>query len=547
LDIFNGGCVFLSMVIGEILGYLRFCRGLNGFLNETVSVDKCRGTIAERHRRRGETFLGLLGKKELSIDGSPYRRLFDAVGLSIDDVKLMVPRLGVEGTLEELAKRGAYITVDEFKGRSDCSRNGKVFRFKESDFDNMSLQAGYAATSGGTRSRGTRVFMDFGTIESQTVPWSIMLETNRLQDKPCIVWYPAALGVTVSLVNIKVGKAPIRWFSQVDWTFQPHNATLGKPRDKLMVATTGIIAKIHGIRFPWPTYVPFEGISNVVGAILGAVREQGGVYVPTYPSSALRAAKFARENGKSLEGVTFLVAGEPLTEAKKREIESSGAKVFPQYASTEVGMISFGCANPVKSDDTHLLTDSIVLVQHQRNVKGYGDVNSSLMTSLLPYASKLLLNVEMGDTGVLETRDCGCGWERVGLKTHLHTIRSFEKLTGEGMTFLRADLVRIIEEVLSQKFGGSMTDYQLLEHEDESGLTKMSLLISPDLKGVDEQEVLETIHAELRTKGRDGGSSNVSVDIWEQAKTLTIKREYPKRTLVGKIFSFQTEQPKKQV
>jgi len=151
-----------------------------------------------------------------------------------------------------------------------------------------------------------------------------------------------------------------------------------------------------------------------------------------------------------------------------------------------------------------------------------------------------------GDTAVRETRGCGCGWEDLGLVHHLHSIRSFEKLTGEGMTILGTDLVCIVEEVLPQRFGGSITDYQLVEREDEAGFTRIDILISPDVPGVDEADARRIVFDALKKDGARSGSAGLSVEVWKQADTLRIRRDYPKRTKVGKIFSFQTErlQPK---
>jgi hypothetical protein len=57
----------------------------------------------------------------------------------------------------------------------------------------------------------------------------------------------------------------------------------------------------------------------------------------------------------------------------------------------------------------------------------------------------------------------------LGWTTHLRDIRSQEKLTAGGMTFLDTDLIRVLEEVLPARFGGAPTDYQLVEEEAEEG------------------------------------------------------------------------------
>ena len=66
-------------------------------------------------------------------------------------------------------------------------------------------------------------------------------------------------------------------------------------------------------------------------------------------------------------------------------------------------------------------------------------------------------------------RSCGCYFERLGWRSHLHTIRSFEKLTAGGMTVLDADVVRILEELLPARFGGAAADYQLVEDQAAPG------------------------------------------------------------------------------
>ena len=83
----------------------------------------------------------------------------------------------------------------------------------------------------------------------------------------------------------------------------------------------------------------------------------------------------------------------------------------------------------------------------------------------------ILLNVETDDYGVLESRPCGCRMGDLGLTTHVTQVRSFRKLTGEGMTLVGNDMIRILEEVLPTRFGGSPLDYQLAEVENEVGPT----------------------------------------------------------------------------
>jgi len=79
-----------------------------------------------------------------------------------------------------------------------------------------------------------------------------------------------------------------------------------------------------------------------------------------------------------------------------------------------------------------------------------------------------------------------------GYRTHLHSIRSYEKLTSEGMNFVGSDLLAVIETVLPSRFGGGPPDYQLVE-EEVDGLPKVSVYVSPRLGDIDEAAVVETV------------------------------------------------------
>ncbi len=57
--------------------------------------------------------------------------------------------------------------------------------------------------------------------------------------------------------------------------------------------------------------------------------------------------------------------------------------------------------------------------------------------------------------GVIEQRSCGYPLESYGYSEHLREIHSFRKLTGEGVTLVGNEMVRILEEVLPARFGGS--------------------------------------------------------------------------------------------
>ncbi len=149
-----------------------------------------------------------------------------------------------------------------------------------------------------------------------------------------------------------------------------------------------------------------------------------------------------------------------------------------------------------------------------------------------------MLNVSVGDQAIATERACGCSLESLGWSTHLRAIRSFEKLTAGGMTFLDVDIVRVLEEVLPSRFGGCPTDYQLVEQERGDGHPRLRLFVHPRIGPVDADAVARTFLAEI---GRGSGAEHVMALAWRQANVLTVEREPPRTTEVGKILHLHVD------
>lgn len=287
---------------------------------------------------------------------------------------------------------------------------------------------------------------------------------------------------------------------------------------------------------PTPTFLDLQEPGRIAGWLATRLREGKAVCVTTYASSAVRICAAAKEMGLDLSGVWFITLGEPYTDAKKQMVEAVGARALVRYAFTEAGIIGYLCGEPQASDDLHFHSDCYGLIQRSRTVGDSGpSVEAFLFTSLLPSAPKILLNVESGDYGVMEHRRCGCRLGAVGLTTHLAGIRSFEKLSGEGMTFVQTDLLRVLEEVLPARFGGTSADYQALEEEGDNGILRLLLIVSPRVGPVDEDRVRETFLEEL---GRNVRIGQAYAEIWRRAGTVHVKRQWPVPTKAGKILPF---------
>jgi phenylacetate-coenzyme A ligase PaaK-like adenylate-forming protein len=275
--------------------------------------------------------------------------------------------------------------------------------------------------------------------------------------------------------------------------------------------------------------------AGVVSAWLAEkVREGTPALLVCSASPAVRACLAAQAHGRDLTGTLFRIGGEPFTPAKAAVLASVGARAIVGYSTAETGAIAHGSADPHDFDDVHVYTDRFAMIQRPHATAANGDTVPGLrITSLVPNQPKVMLNVETGDYAELERRPCDCLLGRLGFTTHLSGIRSYEKLTSEGVTFLGTDLYALLEEVLPARFGGSSLDYQLVEEEGEDGLPRVYVVVSPQIGPIDEAEVVAAV---LRTlKNSRFGGARLMTDQWAQGNTLRVVRREPYVTRTSKI------------
>ena len=264
-----------------------------------------------------------------------------------------------------------------------------------------------------------------------------------------------------------------------------------------------------------------------------ARRTRGRCCVNANASLSLRVCLAAKSAGLDLTGVMFSGGGEPMTPAKAAGIAAVGAVCRPGYAAAETGPIGMSCATPIDSNDQHLFEDAHALIQVPRPVpKTTAVVDAFNITTLLPTSTNIFINLELDDYGVVETRRCGCLFESLGLTTHVREIRSFRKLTGEGVSLVGSDMTRVLEEVLPAAFGGSPLDYQLSEEEDERGFTRLTLVVSPRVSLPSDEVVISTM---LGALSRRDASADYARLTWQQAGTFRIARREPTSSARGKF------------
>jgi len=511
----------LRQTLGDVARLARLTRDLPRFLRTHETLEDAAATIRQRLATRDKRFLDLADRLIYARRRSPYFRLLKAAGCEQGDLRKLVSQEGLEGALTRILADGVYVTYDEFKGRKEAVRGSERYLFPESDFDNPTISPHFEARTGGTRSSGSPVKFDLAFVRDQAVNIKLTLHSHGLLEHDHVIWFQ--YGLTEMLRYASAGGVSLAWFYLLK-TLPPKIKTAG-----YYVAA---LSRLIGNRLPSPVYLDVRDPLGIVRWLEPRLAEGRSICVTTYASSAVRVAAAAVEAGVSLRNVCFVTMGEPFTDTRQSIVQASGARALVRYAFTEGGILGYSCAQPRHADDIHLFTDSYAVIHRGRDVGRFAQaVDAFLFTSLLPTAPKVLLNVESGDYGIMEQRSCGCSLEALGLQDHAAMIRSFEKLTGEGVTFVQTDLLHILEHILPARFGGTSTDYQMLEVEGADGITHLLLVISPRIGPVDEESARRLLLGEL---GKDG----LSAEIWQRLDTVQVQRRWPEATRAGKILPF---------
>lgn len=514
--------------VAQLNAYARYAAGLRGFLRHPLSAASAAALIERQRGQRVANFLRLLERGVYAQAASPYRKLLEHASIEFGDVSALIGELGIEDTLERLHDEGVFVKLDEVKGRRSVVRPGIEFPVTEHDFDNPLLLRHFEARSGGSRSAGRRTVIDLAHLEFEAAQTSLFEAAFQLG--PLAAWYPAppsAAGMMTMLASTKAGWPVERWFSQIE----PRGPASGY-RDVLLTATTRVAARVWAPRpIPAPEYAPLDRADKVVGWLAEKTASGRPGTLATYPSAAVKACATAVEFGVDVSGSVIILGGEPYTAEKAAVVERAGARGVSWYGMTEAGSVGMPCARADVADDVHLLGHKVAIVRRSTEVAGTS-VDGMFITTLLPSSPKLMLNAEVGDYAVFEQRDCGCPIGDAGLTTHLHSIRSHEKLTSQGMTFLGEELIELIDRLLPARFGGGPDDYQLVEEETAGGVPSVTLLVSPRVGELSEHDLVETVLDQLARRGRP---QRLMAETWRAAGALRVSRGEPHITAGGKV------------
>ena len=518
----------------ETLEYLqlfaRFPLALHRFLRHTVTLDEARRTVRDRMQTRDARFLHIVERGVYAYPRSPYLQLLRHAGCEMGDLRGLVKACGLDAALHHLREQGVYVTFEELRGRKPIVRSGLTLAVTPRDFDNPLVRRDFAITTGGSGGLAMGVNQNLDLLADETPFRRLMLEAHGMFGHPIVLWGHVLPGASMRglFMYARMGLRVDAWFAPRPWRDSKHWVKYG-------LAATYMIACLRaaGTGVPFPRVVTLDRADVIARHVRRSLDRHPRCLLFSGVSTALRVCLAAQDLGIDLTGCGLLVAGEPVTAAKARQMHEVGATVIPTYGVVEAGMIGYGCANPTDVTDVHLQQDAMALFTYPHRVDSSDvTVPAFNVTTLLDTASKLLLNVQIDDYGVVEQRACGCEFDASGYHTHVRQIRSYSKLVGEGITLMGDDIVRILEEVLPARFGGSPLDYQLLEEEDERGFTRLNLTISPRVPIRNEQEIVEVMHQALRQSSPAG---DMVRSVWQAAGAIQIKRQEPVVTATGKV------------
>ena len=516
-----------------VLG-VRVLLWLPAFLRSPIGPAAAQAILRQRLAEREVDFLALARRAVYPYPGSPYRRLLDHAGCQYGDLERLVHREGLEGALRALVGQGVFLTVSELRGRRPVVRGGLRFSLEPGSLRNPLSAYHVPGQTGGSRSPGVALSIDLRFVRDVAADLAASMAARGAAAWQLAYWDVPGGMIRPLLSCAKAGYPPHRWFSLVD----PASPNVpGRYRWSARAVRWG--GRLAGVRLPAPEHVPVSD-PRPVARWLRQVLEAGQTpLLLAYSSPAVRLAEAARIAGLDLRGARLLIYGEPVTAARLAVIRRVGAEALPLYIAMETWRLGEGCMAPESADDVHFLSDLHACVQTGAAGAELGLPPSALLvTSLRRTAPLVLLNAGLGDQAVVVARHCGCPLERLGWTTHLHTIRSYEKLTAGGMTFLDADAIRVLEEVLPARFGGVPTDYQLVEEESDGGELRVRLLVRPEVGPVDPAAVAEAFLAAL---SGGAGAERIMGQVWRDGRILRVERRAPFTTASGKILHLHLE------
>ena len=285
--------------------------------------------------------------------------------------------------------------------------------------------------------------IDFDNLTLEAAYHSLFLSASSCGRGPtrCGAPSPVRSGMRNALGMTKLGKPPERWFSQ-----SKLEGPLARAFTGYTLAAAPSIAR--------PEHVPISDPAPIARWLADRAAANATALLNTPASNAVRiAARRPRRRARSRRhGLPRRRrAADRRQGGRRRGLRQPGDPVLHDGRGRP-GRPSLR-AQPAL-DDVHLCRDKLALIQRNHRVADGRFVAALFLTTLVPSCPQLFLNVASDDYAVVTERDCGCPLGEAGLTTHIHSIRSYDKLTSEGMTFLGPEVFALLEDELPRRFGG---------------------------------------------------------------------------------------------
>jgi hypothetical protein len=520
-------------MLADVRRVASFSAGISHYLRADLSDEALAARLRNALATREERLLAMFAAGVFARPASPYLALLRHAGVEQGDIATLVGDEGPEGALLRLRDAGFHLTAEELKGRAPIVRGSLTLDVRAEDFDNPFGPGGLSSISGGTSGTPLRLGLSITDLEEDIAyvrPW---LAGAGLLGSPLVLWRgvpPSRSGLRNAFRSLRSGLVLHSWWSPTPVGF------LESPRDRLALSVARGVARAHGARIPAPRHAPLSDPSAVLDTLAGLASAGRRPVLDATAGAAARLCGLAAARGVSLHGVTIRTGGEPLTDAKAAVMRATGAVPACHYQASELGRIGVACSDAASSDtvatdDVHIASGRVLVIE--RPIEG--EPPRLLLTCLSPTSQLLLLNADIGDTAVLVRRSCGCPLGALGLDLHAHTIRSVAKITSGGVSILHAELLELVEQTLPARFGGSPSDYQLVETE-ERGVPRVEVYVSPRVGPVAERDVVDTVLAAVA----EGPTWRAMVaGWWQDGETVRVVRRDPILTQAGKLHAFR--------
>lgn len=515
-------------MLQKLQRYHEFRRTLERLLPVRLSLEECEHQIQQRLERREQTFLELAQRAIFHNPKNPYHHLLRDAGIGFEDLKGSAHRSGLDATLKQLRDEGIFLTFEEYKGRQPLVRRGKRYPFSMQDLRIPHHADNFITTSTGG-STGAAIHLPLSLTSALVGASHVAVSYAQWGTEAMKMGLWSSTPLTANLPTLLIRSILNRPLSAWFTMLSDRHATPSW-KDRLLLHTALHMMARRGFAVPAVQHIPFEQAHRIAEWI--AAQQSCKTWISCNVSSAVRICQAAKDRKLEIHGTCFGMGSEPLTEAKKAEINGAGCVPVAVYNSMEAGRIASICSHPRCADDLHVCTDLVAVITRRRP-RPFSEelVDAFLITTLRQDRGLFLLNVEFDDFGFLEERACGCSLDRLGFRLHVGNIRSFAKLNTAGTTVPLGDIAWVIEQAMPQAFGGASIDYQLVE-EDQGSQTRLTLRISPRVGPLMEAKVLERFFSTV--SDIDARYAEFA-HLWNASGAVRIARAEPLLTSRGKL------------